>query len=560
MADFLRATQEYVSVLGSNLGNLRATQEYVSLLATVRSSTEFNVDASSTLSPSVSAASGSLLVTAVSVLSAGQSVELEAIPTYKSASSSLVASSTASASVLPVKHASSALSITDLARPSIWMVSASDTLSLTNSSRKAIEYPVTASNSASLTQTIASRPNRISIGNSLAFVSYADTRVKSRDVTTEITITDSAVVIHSRTARSVLDLQQLAIQGVISLQVENTLELEDSARIPSIIVRPSNTLELENSVRSSIRMLSASTSIEITDAMVAKVPWRRSVTTPLIESELIYDIDRGLITVYTGLQDSASAKHNPVVVARNTISFATPVQKALARADGTDVEAGNSLDLGEEGRQSLQEDTDSSLSMGQSAVAQVANAVADSELSDLDTSSTVNVSYGSIDANDEIEVSDSVGFYLESATPTCDYAGFGLPPYSDGTPQDYVVLQYPPNTPTDSVTLFTPNLGDRYRLGVTRINRETRGGTLEVFASPQWPKLKTLALSFSSLTRDEKQSLLDFMEAYAGQVIKFTDWEGKQWVGIITTPEAPAVQDGPGCDYTIDIEMEVSSV
>ena len=56
-------------------------------------------------------------------------------------------------------------------------------------------------------------------------------------------------------------------------------------------------------------------------------------------------------------------------------------------------------------------------------------------------------------------------------------------------------------TVTDSVTLRAPNLGNKDRLSFNRIVRETRGGTLIVFADPIWPKLETLVLTFSGLQR-----------------------------------------------------------
>ena len=61
-------------------------------------------------------------------------------------------------------------------------------------------------------------------------------------------------------------------------------------------------------------------------------------------------------------------------------------------------------------------------------------------------------------------------------------------------------LFYPAvGTVTDSVTLRAPNLGNKDRLSFNRILRETRGGTLVVFADPIWPKIQTLVLTFSGL-------------------------------------------------------------
>ena len=44
---------------------------------------------------------------------------------------------------------------------------------------------------------------------------------------------------------------------------------------------------------------------------------------------------------------------------------------------------------------------------------------------------------------------------------------------------------------TFSVSLRAPNLGNKDRLSFNRVLRETRGGTLVVFADPIWPKVQT---------------------------------------------------------------------
>lgn len=106
-------------------------------------------------------------------------------------------------------------------------------------------------------------------------------------------------------------------------------------------------------------------------------------------------------------------------------------------------------------------------------------------------------------------------------------------------------LVYPAGGPvTDSVTLRSPNFGNKDRLGFNRVLRETRGGTLIVFADPMWPKIQTLVLNFSGLTSDQAQELLTFLEAHLGEEVGVYDWEHRYWTGVITTPTDPVVQDG----------------
>jgi hypothetical protein len=117
-------------------------------------------------------------------------------------------------------------------------------------------------------------------------------------------------------------------------------------------------------------------------------------------------------------------------------------------------------------------------------------------------------------------------------------------------------LVYPATgTVTDACTLRAPNLGNKDRLSFNRVNRETRGGTLVVFADPRWPKTHTLALNFSGLCRDEGQTLLAFLSNHLGQEIGLIDWETRYWRGVVVTTTDPVVEDSPG-RFTASFEFE----
>ena len=49
--------------------------------------------------------------------------------------------------------------------------------------------------------------------------------------------------------------------------------------------------------------------------------------------------------------------------------------------------------------------------------------------------------------------------------------------------------------------LAVAGVGNKDRLQFNRISRETRGGTLIVYADPIWPKVQTQVLTFTALTR-----------------------------------------------------------
>jgi len=130
-----------------------------------------------------------------------------------------------------------------------------------------------------------------------------------------------------------------------------------------------------------------------------------------------------------------------------------------------------------------------------------------------------------------------------------------LDPPLEGVTDPFKLVYPSRGAVTDSCVLRAPNLGNRDRLSFNRINRETRGGTLVVFADPHWPKTQTLVLSFSALTKAESQDLLQFLTDHLGQEIGIIDWEKRYWRGIVTTTTDPVVEDSRG-SFSAQLEFE----
>jgi len=118
-------------------------------------------------------------------------------------------------------------------------------------------------------------------------------------------------------------------------------------------------------------------------------------------------------------------------------------------------------------------------------------------------------------------------------------------------------LMYYPGTGerTSTVELRAPELDNRDRLAFTRVNQETRGGYLIVFSDPNWPKITTLIFTFVALKKSEIDEIQTFFENYLGLEVGITDWEGREWLGIITDPDQPASEDGRG-QWTISFTLE----
>jgi len=175
-------------------------------------------------------------------------------------------------------------------------------------------------------------------------------------------------------------------------------------------------------------------------------------------------------------------------------------------------------------------------------------------------------------AGNTINPKSTLGFLYIQDTTFCDYApsvGTTTDPDAPTPPpvtpptltytSNNVELSYPVVTPTEVLTLRGPELGNRDRLSPHRINRETRGGTLTVYADPIWPKVKQLEFQFLGLTESEGQSLLDFIDTSLGKEVKLRDWEGQEWLGVITSTEEPIVRNRDACNLSASLSFELTS-
>jgi hypothetical protein len=136
-------------------------------------------------------------------------------------------------------------------------------------------------------------------------------------------------------------------------------------------------------------------------------------------------------------------------------------------------------------------------------------------------------------------------FVGESTVINQPTAPSNILPVTQGSITTRFQLQYPARGGAiASVTLRAPELDSHDSNAFTRINRETRGGKLVVFADPTWPKVNTLSCVFTGLTRTELNALQDFILLYIGEEILLTDWDGHEWIGVVLKPSDTATCDG----------------
>ncbi len=134
-------------------------------------------------------------------------------------------------------------------------------------------------------------------------------------------------------------------------------------------------------------------------------------------------------------------------------------------------------------------------------------------------------------------------------------------PVAQGLPADtrFQLLYPAAGGATDSMTLRAPELDSRDRNAFNRINRETRGGRIVVFADPIWPKVTTIACTFVGLSKTEMLTLQEFVLSHIGEEIKVIDWEGRGWHGVVVKPNDPATCDGKD-RWSIGFEFEGSRI
>lgn len=91
-----------------------------------------------------------------------------------------------------------------------------------------------------------------------------------------------------------------------------------------------------------------------------------------------------------------------------------------------------------------------------------------------------------------------------------------------------------------TVTLRYPDFGDVNSFEAFRIQRQNRGGDLQIFQDPIWPTTEILDFKFSQL--DDVTDLMTFLAASQGGQITLKDQYGRTWLGYILTPEGQIVQ------------------
>jgi hypothetical protein len=315
-----------------------------------------------------------------------------------------------------------------------------------------------------------------------------------------------------------------------------------------------------------VRSLSAQSALALVQTEQTARPWYLDAQTPIQTASYGYDQQTDTFyPTYEGLQDSASAARPLAAAVRQPIPLVQSASVVRVKPTAISLSAESVLELLGEVHPSPTGDTGNWLSLAQAATVDACKTTQ----STLTLASQATAAHsGPRGAASVLVLDQAVSYSIVLSGIRQQYhpfvgtgaGGAPTPPaVTIGTPAPSELpfqLFFPATgTVTDSVTLRAPNLGNKDRLSFNRVVRETRGGTLIVFADPIWPKLETLVLSFSGLSSTQSQQLLAFLETHLGEEIGLLDWEGRCWQGVIMTPTNPVVQDARD-SYSASLEFE----
>ena len=446
-------------------------------------------------------------------------------------------------------------------------------LDISSSVRIPLVIPVEASSTLEMDQAAYSAGSiYVSASNNLELQVFADEIVKFRPANSTLSLEQSVDVDKVVPASSALELTQSAHVDSVSKTASSEITLTQFARAEPFAQSVTSTITLSQTARSQFQFASTSSTLELDQVAIAAKPIRVSAESDLTTTEEVWDFDTfEFVTTETGLRHSVANAGDLSRLEYSQLNFKQSVDvfKVLATAIPGVATSAMSLSQSVWASLTLGPEAESIIVLAQASTGDIGYSADDSTLS-LEQTAVYSVIRAARTSSSEIGVTQSVTYVLETGSSRHQYTPFvgtSTDPNAPTPPPEAIdgpmvgievpfQLVYPSlGVVTDSVGLKTPNLGNKDRLAFNRVLRETRGGTLIVFADPIWPKVQTLVLTFSGLLRVEAYELQTFISDHLGQEIGLIDWEHRYWRGVITTPDEPLVEDRFD-SYTTSFDFE----
>lgn len=406
----------------------------------------------------------------------------------------------------------------------------------------------------------------LTASHSLTFTETADVVAGAKTLTADHTLTFT---------------ESNSIAGSLSFTASNTLALtQDAVAAGPKPVTASNTLGVVVSGRTSLLAVTASDTLTFTDSgrLVEIVELTASDTLSITESSrsglFTRSINHTLTFTETNTRVRVGVGYD--VTATSPLTFSQSNIRVRVKASGTSLTASDTLTFVSRGLFPIELTASDTFTITDLAdrfphltVTQSLTLVQSPVLNmvrNLTASQTLTLSHGFTGSQfrDGIIVPGE-----EGCKSTQTYSPFAagdspvIPPTVPTMSRQTDVVLYTPSgaigDATDSITLRTPNFSDRDRNQYNRINRESRGGTLQIFRDPQWPQRRTLVMDYSGIKDSQVQGILTFLRTTLGTEVGFRDWNNRTWYGIVLNPDTAIIRQGTNRnDLSLEIEINQS--
>lgn len=279
-----------------------------------------------------------------------------------------------------------------------------------------------------------------------------------------------------------------------------------------------------------------------------------------------------MFPVKTGLRDTAEVHGAvpPTFATDNIFLSESTIGSWVLSPGGFSETATDTLALTEKAPSVVAADASDTLVLTESTTATSGPRASDTlTLSD---TATATMDYATLAGVDTLTLSEGLSFSIELVDIECRYSPFvgtntdpNAPPPPPTTYQAAggtagFRLQFPETgAVTDEVLIRDPSFGNKDRLHFSRVNHETRGGTLIIYADPIWPKTENQIFSFSHLKTAKKDEIEAFIEGHLGVEIRLIDHEDRLWRGVIIQVQDPMVEDLKD-RFTMSFEFEGAKV
>ena len=447
-------------------------------------------------------------------------------------------------------------------------VSVSTTIEFEDYARIPDTYELDASSTLAFTQLIGRYGSiHYSLSSSLTFAQIADLTEKDREASNEIEFTTLASADYIKVLGNILELEDTAVKGLTVVDIQHPLTFVHDARCNPRNFSIDQQISFGQAPRNSVISIHVDNELEFDTDITVIQPWSVWAESVLQVTTIEeYDEDGNPILIITGLQDAAAVEKALGRSITSPVWFSQDGKKVLIKVGAVDIEAEDTLAFSSSVPECIYLDANNIIEFIDYVDNRHEFPVS---LLEIESDVAYNISYAPRLASSTLNLVSSF-FGEKEDISLCEYTPILGSTNDPDAPQQYlknvpiidsnasgVTLFYPWVSPTTTVNLRGPDLGNRTRLEFQRIKRETRGGTLIVWADPMWPKNEHLVLSFSGLSETEGQAVLDFIYLTLGKEIGIVDWEGNTQRAITITPNEPLVRNSRG-NLSINLEFEIS--